>query len=298
MGRSPISQSTKETSLEEVAAAVPDGGTLGLGGWVFHNTPMALVRSLIRAGKTNLTLIPAPGSIGPDLLIGTGCVSTVFCVFIAMEHLGLAPHFRRAAESGALRVLEFDGLGLAAGLRAAADSLPWAPIHDLGTDLPRVNPEWYRPLPALHGLPAGGRLLAVPAIEPDVVLLHAQQGDYGGNCQLLGGAFFDPLLAQAGKKVFVSVDRLVDYDVIRRAPEKTKLPEFLVDGVVHAPYGAHPSGSQGLYRWDEWHFDYYLEATRTPEGLDRYRQMFVTDPGDHEAYLAAVGRDHLKDLQR
>lgn len=304
MGRSPIASGTKEATLEDVVAAVSDGATLGLGGWVFYNTPMALVRALVRAGKRDLTLVAAPGSIGPDLLIAGGCVQTVFCVFIGFEHLGAAPHFRRAAEAGELRVLEFDGPGLAAGLRAGAGSLPWLPIRDLGTDLPRVNPDWYRPLaadvvPGLEGAAEGAaaRLLAVPALTPDVVLLHAQQADYGGNCQFLGGTFLDTLFAQAGRKVFVSADKLIDYDALRKAPEKTKVPEFLVDGVVHAPYGAHPTGSHGVYEPDESHLGYYLEAAATADAFDHYRRMFVDAPS-HEAYLDAVDRRALRDLHR
>lgn len=302
MGRSPISTGSKDVGLDAVVAAVVDGATVGVGGWVFHNSPMALVRALARAGKKNLRLVAAPGSIGPDLLIGAGCVSTVACVLITFEPLGFAPQFRRAVEAGTVEVLEFDVPGLAAGLRAASASLPWMPVPDLGTDLPAANPAWYRALPAAADLGDGAavpsRLLAVPALAPDVVLLHAQQADYGGNCQLFGGTFFDPLLARAGRKVFVSVDRLVDYDALRRAPASTRIPEFLVDGVVHAPYGAHPTGSHTLYESDTSHLGYYLEAAATPEGFARYLKMFVSGLADHEAYLDAVGRPSLRDLHR
>jgi hypothetical protein len=138
----------------------------------------------------------------------------------------------------------------------------------------------------------------VPPLAPDVVLLHAQQADYGGNCQYLGASFLDVLLAQAGKTVFVSVDRMIDYDALRRAPERTRLPEFLVDGVVHAPYGAHPTGSHGVYEWDESHLGYYLEAARAPGGLEHYVKMFVTTAPTPEAYVDVVGRQALRDLHR
>ena len=114
--------------------------TLGIGGWIFHGQPMALVRGLIRRGVRDLTLIPSPGSVAPDMLIGAGCVKTTGCVFISFEHLGLAPNFRRAAQSGAVKVLEMDGPGIAGGLRAGACDLPYGLIPDLGTDLPKVNP--------------------------------------------------------------------------------------------------------------------------------------------------------------
>jgi len=297
MGRSPISSGDKDLSLEQVVAAVPDGATVALGGWGLFNAPMALVRALARAGKKDLTLVTPPASVAPDLLIGAGCVSTLYCVHVSFEHLGRAPHFVRGAESGALRIVEFDLTGFAAGLRAAAAGLPWTPIHDLGSDLPRVNADWYRPLPGTEDS-SSPRLLAVPPLVPDIALLHAQQGDFGGNCQLLGGSFLDPLLAQASRKVYVSVDALVDYDTLRRAPAATKLPEFVVDGVVHLPYGAHPTGSHGRYEPDESHLGYYLEAAETTERFARYLSMFVTTPLTHEAYLDAVGRPGLRDLHR
>ncbi len=139
-----MTSSGKIVSLDTALSAVRDGMTLGVGGWIFHGQPMALVRGLIRNGVRNLTLVPAPGSIAPDMLIGAGCVATTACVFISFEHLGLAPNFRRAAQSGAVKVLEMDGPGIAGGLRAGACDLPYGLIPDLGTDLPRVNPEGYR----------------------------------------------------------------------------------------------------------------------------------------------------------
>ena len=279
-------RASKLLTLDEAAASVHDGDTLGLGGWIFYNTPMALVRALVRAGRRRLTLVAAPGSIGPDLLLGADVVARVFCVFITFEHLGLAPHFRRRAEKGELQVLEMDGPGLVAGLRASADGLPWVPIFDLGTDLPSVNPEWYRPLPAADG----ARLLAVPPIRPDVTFLHGQQADEHGNVQLFGAAFFDPLLAQASGRVIVSVDRIVSNKVIRRTPERTKLPSYLVQGVVECPGGAHPTGSHGRYDPDEGSLLEYVEESHEPAAFESYLGRYVRV--DERRYRAVVGARH------
>jgi glutaconate CoA-transferase subunit A len=277
-----VTRRSKLMSVEQAADLVRDGDRVGLGGWIFYNTPMALVRALVRAGRRDLGLVPAPGSIGPDLLIGAGVVSRVHCVFITFEHLGLAPQFRRRAEDGTLSVLEMDGAGLAGGLRAAATDLPYMPIFDLGTDLPRVNPEWYRPLP-----PVGGRrFLAVPPLKLDVAFLHGQQADEHGNVQLLGGAFFDPLIALAARRVIVSVDRLVPNRVIRRAASRTKLPGYLVHGVVETPRGAHPTGSHALYDPDEARLREYLEASGDRSAFERYLDAYVRV--DHARYCAAL----------
>ncbi|MEQ9815309.1 MAG: CoA-transferase [Azospirillaceae bacterium] len=232
-------------SDDEAAALVPDGAVIALGGWVFHQQPMSLVRALVRRSARHLTLIPAPGSIAPDLLIGAGCASALQVMFISFEELGMAPHFRRAAEAASIAITEIDGPAFAGGLRAAASGLPWMPIPDLGTDLPRVSPQVYR------RLDDGSGLLSVPAIVPDIALLHAQQADEQGNIQYFGGTAFDILIAQAARTTIVSVDRVVSSWEAAQATHLTRLPRAFVDHVVAAPFGAHPTSSAGLYRADE-----------------------------------------------
>ena len=125
---------SKLVSLDDAVKDIPDGAKLGIGGWIFNSQPMALVRALIRKGAKDLDLIPAPSSIAPDLLIGAGCVRSTVCVFISFEQFGLAPHFRKQAEAGTLKVHDLDGPGLAGGMRAAICDLPWMPIPD-GCDI-------------------------------------------------------------------------------------------------------------------------------------------------------------------
>jgi glutaconate CoA-transferase subunit A len=241
---------SKLVSADQAVAEIGNGARVGLGGWIFNSQPMALVRALIRKGARDLDLVPTPGSIAPDMLIGAGCVRSTVCVFISFEQFGLAPHFRRQAEAGTLKVYDLDGPGIAGGLRAAICDLPYMPIPDLGTDLPRHAPEFYWPLPTK---PGERKLLAAAAVKPDVCLLHAQQADEYGNVQYLGPPFFDVMLAQASRRVIVSVDRIVSSDTIRRSNHLTKLPSAMVDAVVEAPYGAHPTTSPSLYRSDERH---------------------------------------------
>jgi glutaconate CoA-transferase subunit A len=172
---------SKLKDLSNALDGIEDGATIGLGGWIFNSQPMALVRELIRRSKRNLRLVPAPGSIAPDMLIGAGCVAETGCVFISFEQFGLAPHFRRAAESGTIKIHELDGPAIAGGLRAAACDLPYGLIPDMCTDLPRVNPQTYQPVASAPGKRA---MLKVPAIHLDVLLLHAQQAmcNISGRC--------------------------------------------------------------------------------------------------------------------
>ena len=287
-----MAASKKLVDLDTALSAVKDGMTLGIGGWIFHGQPMALVRGLVRRGVRDLTLVPAPGSVAPDMLIGAGCVRETACVFISFEHLGLAPNFRRVAQAGAIKVLEMDGPGIAGGLRAGACDLPYGLIPDLGTDLPRVNPEGYRKARIQEG---GRPLLEVPAIKPDVVFLHGQQADEEGNVQYFGAGYFDLLMAQAAKHVICSVDRLVPSSTIRHQARLTKIPSAFVDAVVVAPYGAHPGGSPGLYDQDERHLKAYVTASRDQAAFDAYLADHVRGGGE-DVYRDRIGARALAGL--
>jgi glutaconate CoA-transferase subunit A len=264
---------SKLTTADEAAGLIRDGATIGLGGWTFYNTPMAMDRALVRAGRTGLHLVSSPGAIGPDLLIASSCVSTLSTPFLTMEQFGLAPAFRRAAADGTLEIREMDGPALAAGLRAAADDLPFGLIHDSGTDLPSVNPGYYRPFddPFGSGLP----LFAVPALKADVCLIHAQRADKYGNLQYFGATYFDQLLARSTRRVIATVDEVVETDVIRQSPHLTKVPGMLVTAVVHEPRPAAPCGSHGVYPADLDHLKRYAEMAATPDGTADYIRQFV-----------------------
>ena len=284
---------SKIVALDAALDMVENGMQVGIGGWIFHGQPMALVRGLIRNGVSDLRLVPAPGSIAPDMLIGAGCASETACVFISFEHLGLAPNFRRAAQAGSVKVLEMDGPGIAGGLRAGACDLPYGIIPDLGTDLPKVNPEGYRKARVQEG---ARPLLEVPAIKPDVVLLHGQQADEFGNIQYFGAGFFDLLLAQAAKTVICSVDRIVPASTVRAAPHMTKIPAAFVDAVVVAPYGGHPGGSPGLYAQDEAHLRAYVKASRDEDSFTGYLNEHARLAAGEDGYRDRIGAARLAAL--
>lgn len=270
---------SKLTSLEGAADLIRDGDHLAIGGIWSHNSPAALVRAIIRRGVAELTLSAGPAAgYAVDLLIASGSVRRALLPNVTYEHLGLAPGFRRAAESGSLELIECDEPSLIAGYRAAASGLPAQPIQSIvGTALAEVRGD----LPLRRW--QGQGLLDVPAIAPDVVLLHAAESDRFGNLQQRGAVFADRLLAKAASRVVVaSVDTVVDNHEVRRQPAATTVPGYLVTGVVEVPFGAHPCSSHGVYGLDEVAMRGYLS-----DG-DAYRQRFVLAPS-HEAYLEACG---------
>ncbi len=277
---------SKIKSVSEAIDVIKPGMTIATGGWIFNAQPMALVREIVRKGVKDLTLVPAPGSIAPDMLIGAGAVNKTACIFISFEQFGLAPHFRKAAETGAVEVVELDGPAIAGGLRAGACDLPYGLIPDMCTDLPKVNPAFYQ---SVETAPGERRLLKVPAIKPDVVLLHAQQADELGNVQYRAPVFFDVLMAQAARHVIVSVDRIVSHETIRKSHAMTRLSSAFVDAVVEAPFGAHPTVSAGFYDLDEAHVAEYVKASAAEASFQGYLDRYVRGCEGPQAYRERIG---------
>jgi len=272
---------------EAVRTYVPGDAFLAVGGMHMHNAPMALVREVIRQAIPVQTLATSPSAgIQADLPIGAGLVREVVCSYIGFEHLGLAPSFRRMAESGKLAVREGDEALIAHGYRAGAAGVPFLPLPDgVGeTDVPALNPEDYR---ASTDPFTGRPVTCVRALRPDVALVHCQKADAFGNGILEGSAFTDIDMAKAAKAVIVQCEEVVPNEYVRAHAERVRLPGFLVDAVVAVPFGCHPTSSHRYYRADEEHLREYLAAAK--EDVAAYIKRYVTGPRDHEAYLEAIG---------
>lgn len=280
-------RASKLVTLEDAAALVPSGGLVAIGGLWFQNNPSALVRQVIRSGTRDLRIVAAPpSSYAVDLLIGARAVARAYVAHVSFDHLGLAPNFRRAAETGAAEIVDCDEATVLGGLMAAAEALPHHPVTSIsGTDLIRTSP-----LAASQPVAGLGAVAAPPAMAPDVCLLHAQEADIYGNVRYFGTPFCDPLFAKTARTVIVSVDRVVDNSVVRGEPHRTVIPGYLVDAVVEAPYGAHPAASQGRYAHDEEHLAAYIKAGRSEqEWRAGYLQPWVLDTPEGAAYLEKAG---------
>ena len=178
-------------------------------------------------------------------------------------------------------------------MRFGACDLPYGLIPDLGTDLPKVNPGLYRKARVQEG---SRPLLEVPAIKPDVLLLHGQQADEEGNVQYFGAGYFDLLMAQASKHVICSVDRIVPTSTVRHSARLTKIPSAFVDAIVVTPFGAHPGGSPGLYGQDEKHLKAYVAASRDDASFGAYLKDHAGTGGSEEAYRDRIGAGTLAAL--
>jgi glutaconate CoA-transferase subunit A len=275
----------KLATLDAAASLIRDGDHVAIGGIWSHNCPSALVRAVIRSGVKDLTLSAGPAAGYPvDLLIAAGCVRRAMLPNVTFEHLGLAPGFRRAVQSGAVELIECDEPSLVGGYRAAAAGLPSQPVRSLrGTDLLRARPD-------LRARSDHGReVLDVPAVTPDVVLLHAAAGDRYGNLRQRGSIFADKIMAKAARRAVVaSLDGVVDNDEVRRQPAATTVASYLVTHVIEVPFGAHPCSSHSLYADDEPHLRRYVAALGDRSERRSYWDAFVLAP-THDAYLIACG---------
>ena len=269
------------TSEAAIGKLVPEGtGLLAVGGMHMHNNPMELVREMVRQGRGARRLLTSPsGSIAADLLIGAGLVSEVATSYIGFEHLGLAPCYRRAAESGAVRVLELCEAAIVHGLYAGAGGLPFValPAGLELSDVSSANREHFRTVTDPF---TGERVLVAAALRPDVALIHAQGADARGNAIFAGAHFTDRLMAMAARTVIVQVERLAEPGEVAAHPAESVLPGFLVTAVVLAPGGCLPTASHGAYGYDEPALRAYMKLARTEEGFAEYLRVAGMAPAE------------------
>jgi acyl CoA:acetate/3-ketoacid CoA transferase alpha subunit len=218
-----------------------------------------------------------------DLLIGAGALRHLTFSMVTLEAFGLAPNFRRAIESGALDHREVSALALEVAIEAAARNVPFLPFPGLGTsDLIAANPDFYGTVRSTFD---DTEVPAVRAVKPDVAIIHALRCDHLGNAQFDGTYGMDPELARAAGRVIVTCEELVDTEEIARTAHMTKVPGFLVDAVVEAPFGAHPCSHVPRYALDGWQMLEYARAA-SGAGFDEYVE---TIRGETEAeYRARV----------
>ncbi|HKS48057.1 MAG TPA: CoA-transferase [Amycolatopsis sp.] len=282
----------KRMTAGEVAAEITDGMTIGIGGWGSRRKPMALVRALLRTPVKDLTVVSYGG---PDvgLLCAGGKVRRVVFGFVTLDSIPFDPWFGRVRETGAITVTEYDEGVFCAALSAAAQRLPFLPTRaGLGSDVLRVNPR----LRTVRSPYADGEeLLAVPAQELDVALVHLNRADSRGNAQYLGpDPYFDDLFCLAAKKRFVSVEKIVATAELTTAGpvQSLLLDRSNVDGVVEAPRGAHFTTAVPDYGRDERFQRHYVASAKDPGAWSRFVDRFLS--GDEHRYLSEVDKFTLE----
>lgn len=292
----------KRLSLEEAAALVPSGASLSIGGFTSQRHPTALLRALIRRGLRGLIVYCHSAGSDVDLLIGAGCVKRVEGAYLADGvFASVAPNWRRFAEAGRIEIEDYSNGAMMARFAAAAMGLPYLPTRSLlGSDLltrwgidratrkgdPTLAPQKAVVAPCPF---TGETLCLVPAARTDFCLLHVQKASAQGLVRIEGQEFLDVQQALAARTVVVTCEELVDDEVLRREPERNRLPPFAVHAVVHVPWGAHPHSVHNCYDYDPDHLRILATASAAEETFGEYLDRYVQGVETHGAYLEAVG---------
>jgi glutaconate CoA-transferase subunit A len=259
----------KIIELERLPEIVPSGSTIALGGGWFANHPMAAVRQLLRANRDDLKVLALLGTIDVDLLIGAKALRHLTFSMVTLEAYGLAQQFRRAVQTGELSITELPALSLQVALEAAGQEVPFLPLRGpIGSDLVGAHPETFGIASSSFG---DEDVMVVKAVRPDVAIVHALRCDRLGNAQFEGTYAQDPELAAASDLVIVTCEEIVDVAETARNVNTTRIPGYLVDAVIEAPFGAHPCSHVPRYAQDAWEIlTYQRTSVAGGEGYDAY----------------------------
>jgi glutaconate CoA-transferase, subunit A len=282
-----VSVPDKRATVDEVVAEIADGMTVGIGGWGSRRKPMALVRALVRSGRRDLTIVSYGG---PDvgLLCRAGVARHVTYAFVSLDTIPLEPHFRNARQAGTVSATELDEGMFLLGLQAAAWRVPFLPTRvGLGSDILRANPDL---LTVRSPYADGEELVAMPALELDVALVHMHRGDQGGNGQYLNvDPYFDDLMLMAAKRRFMSVERIVGTEqfLAEGPPQSLRVNRLMVDAVIETPNGAHFTECPPDYARDEAFQREYAATAKSDDAWDAFRATYLDVPeSDYQKAVA------------
>jgi glutaconate CoA-transferase subunit A len=280
-------ETDKRCDLETLVTHVRDGDCVAIGGGLSWREPMAALRELIRQGTSGLRLVGSAHGIDVDLLCGAGLVAESAESYVGFEQdFGMAPNYRRACESGAVAVRDSCCYTLVQQLRATIAGLPFMPMGSVrGTGFMQMHPE-YKTMTCPF---TGEELVLVPALQPNVAILHAQYGDAHGNLHIEGPPVADVLFAKAAKQVIATVEQIVATE--RLTEVGVTIPYFYVTALTEVSYGAHPTACYPFYAYDRRHTaEYYRLASEGVEAFrERYLRPYVYGCPSQSEYLEAIG---------
>ncbi len=288
----------KVMTLEDAAALVSDGDHVAIGGCTMSRTPMAMIWALIRARKSKLLCSRSISSSEGELLFASGTSEHLLTSWFSQGIVwGISKIMRAYTESKRARFEEWSHMAIGLRYRAGAMGVPFMPMRAMmGSDVAGQ-------LDNLHEMDCpftGERVVLVPALNPDVALIHVQRCDAHGNAQIDGLTFMDIDIAMAANRVILTTERIVSNDQIRRAPDQTKIPFIAVDAVVEVPFGSAPHECYGLYEPFFDHLDWYAGQMKpdAEAGIADYLEKYIHGPDDWAGYLSLLGMADILDASR
>jgi glutaconate CoA-transferase subunit A len=283
--------------LVSLAAAIQEninsGDTVYAAGFT-HLIPFAAGHEIIRQEIKDLVLARATPDLIYDQLVAAGCASKVIFSYMGNPGVGSLRIVRGEIEAGNLEWEEYSHFSMITRLQAGAAGLPFMPMNTTAAgDLERANPQ-YRTVEDPY---SDQKVVTVPALNPDVAIVHVQRADSDGNAQIWGIIGEQKEAAFAAKRVILTAEEIVSQEMIRSDPNRTLIPGFIVDAVCHVPYAAHPSYTQGYYDRDN---TFYLEwdsISRDKETVHDYLDQWVFGVQDRAEYWDKLGPDVHTRLQ-
>ncbi|KIX14234.1 CoA transferase subunit A [Dethiosulfatarculus sandiegensis] len=295
------------TAREAVERFIPDGAQIALGGFTINRNPMALAREIVRQGKKDLHLVCHSHGQAMDLLVGAGCVKRIEIAYAGSGRFApTSIRFRKAVQEGALEVEDYSNFQMSLRFLGGSLGLPFMPAKTgFETDLvkkqgfsesSRTEPKVAnkKMLEMENPFDSGrDKVLLLPSLTPDVALVHAQYVGDDGTARIKGLTFADVEQARAAKTLIVSCEEIVPAEHLRQDPDQNQLPHFLVDAVVKAPYGAHPTACHFFYDYHPQHLWTYKKNAGNDRAFMDYLQEWVFGISDEHDYLEKVGISEL-----
>jgi glutaconate CoA-transferase subunit A len=280
------------TLSEAITKYVNDGDTVYAAGFT-HLIPFAAGHDIIRQKKRGLVLARATPDLIYDQMVAAGCAGKVIFSYMGNPGVGSLRIVRSAIEQGKLEWEEYSHFGMITRLQAGASGLPFLPMNQTAaSDLEKVNPKIKRVVD-----PYGGKdVIVVPALNPDVAIVHVQRADSNGNAHLWGIIGEQKEVAFAAKKVILTTEEIVDEAVIRSDPNRTLIPEIVVDAVCLVPYACHPSYAQGYYDRDNEFYLQWDKISESPESIKNWLDEWVFGIEDRNEYWQKLGAETHKRL--
>ena len=280
---------------QAVERFIHDGDYIATGGFGSVRFSTAVLHEIVRTRKRNLGFSGHSTTHDFQILAAGRVIDRCDIAYVVgLEIRGLSPNGRRFMESGVVRTTEWSNAGLGWRYKAAAMGVPFLPARVmLGSDTLR-----YSAGRLIEDPFTGQKLLAVPALYPDVGIIHVHQADIYGNAQIDGTSIVDLDLAKASKRLIVTTERMVETEEFRRDPRKTSIPYWQVDAVCHVPFGSYPGNMPFEYFSDERHLAEWVEVEQDEARFAAFLDRFIYGVDDFESYLAlAAGEQRLAELR-
>jgi glutaconate CoA-transferase subunit A len=291
------------TAQEAVSRYVKDGDQIALGGFTVNRNPMMITREIIRQKTKDLYLVVHSHGQALELLIGAGCVSRLELAYGGVARFApTGQRFKKAVKEKKIEVEDYSNFQMTLRFLAGAMGLPYI-VTKSGLETDIVKTEGFSKESRGQGkipqhklkvvenslCPQDGNVVILPPLTPDVTLLHAQYAGEDGTIRIQGLTFADIEQAKAAGRVIVSCERVLPTEEIRRDPDQNCLPHFLVDAIVVAPFGAHPTACHMYYDYDPFHLANFAKIASNELLFQKYLDEWVYGIDTQEKYMAKIG---------